>query len=266
MIHSNFKSLLSTRQIIVGATLLLWGSLWGLRPGVFFLPPFSLLILSFFIIVLALKNHLRGVRFITLLVPPVLLYFATFFFLSTLPVHSPLWYLIFLFFAPLVYASLLSQNIFAVAVRKEEGTMPLLRAAHTASFIVVIATSFLFFSYLYNRPLSYLEQLFYVFLAVFFLSFCYFWSLSLDSTQGFSPTRILVRNSGFATFLILEAVVVAGFFPLKFSTRGLLLSTLLYSVLGIGRHRVRGELTLRIVFEYLFVLLLVLALMVFFPS
>lgn len=254
---------LSTRSAIILTSVFLWVSLWSLRANLFpvdlagAILPFISLIVSFIL----LREHAKGIRFFTLLTPPVMLFTATLLLLTTLSSGSLLWLIIWGLYGPLSYVTYLSQNIFAVGAQKEEGeAMPLLRAAQTTAFTVAVATGFLLYSYVYNIPFSFLEQLLIVFLGTFALSLPYLWSFSLEETIS---RRYFLVSLAFA-FFALEGALAASFFPLKFSTRGLLLSTLLYSMLGLSRYRNKNELTLRILGEYGVVLVLVIVLSAFF--
>ena len=166
---------------------------------------------------------------------------------------APLWYIIWGAFLPLFYTTLLSVNIFAVAASQGDRIVPLVRAASTASFVATIATSFLFFSFVYSVDSSFLWQLCVVFVVTTLLCVQYLWSLSLGNVVLMRT----VQYSALIGFLLLQVALVASFFPITFAPRALILSTSLYSMLGIARQQVLHTLKMRVVMEYAFVIAVV---------
>jgi len=71
-----------------------------------------------------------------------------------------------------------------------------------------------------------------------------------------------MKEAGLATTLFVEVALVLTFFPLKYSTRGLLLTTFLYCILGLSRARREGDMTSRIIAEYAMVVGIVILLMI----
>ncbi len=247
------------RQQFIIVVLLEWFSfyLWRqVNPEVYFSYGGLFILGALILIVFALRENMQGMRRFMLPALPLSLYVATLCLLTTLSIGSPLWYLVWVIYLPFSYIALLSVNIFGVASRREERSIPLLRAAHTTAFIDTVVVGFIFYSFIYNLPLLLFTQLSLVFGVTVLLVFNYFWTLSLEENVRWTYLALAI----IAALLLTQAALVASFFPLKFSTRGLLLSTILYSLVGVVRYRIIGELTSRIMLEYGVVILLVLGL------
>ncbi|OGC58828.1 hypothetical protein A3A70_00500 [candidate division WWE3 bacterium RIFCSPLOWO2_01_FULL_42_11] len=241
--------------LTVGFTWLLMGVLF-LNLGI---PPIVILILAFLagsiLTYFSIREGASHRDIWILLLLPVLLQLGTSLFIYSLPNKSPLAIVVWLMYLPLGYATILGANIFNVARAK---TIPLLRVAQTTYFIITLATIFIFISMIHLHALNWLLLLIISGVICYFLVWQYLWTFNQEHPR--SP--IFMKEAGLATTLFVEVALVLTFFPLKYSTRGLLLTTFLYCILGLSRARREGDMTSRIIAEYAMVVGIVILLMI----
>ena len=96
---------------------------------------------------LSLREDLRGVEWLTLLILPVMYSLAAGFFYYLLPNHFLSRLVVSLVFLVGLYAILLTENIYSVAAVR---TIQLVRAAHAVGFLMTVLTTVLLFNVLYS--------------------------------------------------------------------------------------------------------------------
>ncbi len=142
-----------------------------------------------------------------------------------------------------IYLLLLAQNVFNVASIR---TIPLYRAASTASFLFTILSAF----FLYN--VIYAFNLIFIFNGVAVFAFSYplivqgLWILEMKDKIDVS---ILIQS--FILSIILgEFALCFSFWPMSNVIWSLSLSSSLYVLLGLSTQMLRGRITNRVVWEY----------------
>lgn len=143
-----------------------------------------------------------------------------------------------------IYLLLLAQNVFNVASIR---TIPLYRAASTASFLFTILSAF----FLYN--VIYAFNLLFIFNGVAVFAFSYpmivqgLWTLEMKDKIDVS---ILIQS--FILSIILgELALCFSFWPMSNVIWSLSLSSGLYVLLGLTTQMLRGRITNRVVWEYM---------------
>lgn len=195
-------------------------SLWALREGLNLTKAIILLILpAFFTVAVASFYFLLPVRWLTRL--PVAFFFGLTFYLL-----------------------LLSQNVFNVAAIR---TIPLYRAASTATFLFTLLSSFFIFNVIYAFKLLFFWNAILVFLVSFPLILQVLWSLEMEDRVGLP---IIVQSLVLALILG-ELALAFSFWPMATTIWSLSLSSSMYVAVGITTQALRERLNKRMIWEYL---------------
>lgn len=142
----------------------------------------------------------------------------------------------------LLYLILLSQNVFSVASQR---TIPLYRAASTASLIFTMLTAILLFSVVYTFRLTFYMNSVLVALMSFILSISILWNVEMETIKN----QIIVY-SFVISLLVGQLALALSFWPILPMLWSVSLSIYLYSLLGLLHHYLKDRLTGRLIFEY----------------
>ncbi len=142
------------------------------------------------------------------------------------------------------YLLLLAQNVFNVAAIR---TIPLYRAASTASFLFTLLSAFFIYNVIYAFHLLFLWNGLAVGVSSFPLIVQSLWSLEMkDKIQA----SYLIQS--FILSLVLgELALSFSFWPMSNVIWSLSLSSSLYVLLGLAMQELRGRATKNVVWEYL---------------
>ncbi len=147
-------------------------------------------------------------------------------------------------FGFLFYLLLLSQNVFNVAAQR---TIPLYRAASTASMVFTILASFLVFSVLHALNLLFIWN---GILAVFLslpLVLQNLWSLEMEDKISVSIfLQALIISLGLG-----EVALALSFWPMGHIMWAIMVSSAMYILLGLAIENHKLKLSRRVVWEYL---------------
>ena len=195
-------------------------SLWALREGLNLTKTVILLILPiFFTVAVASFYFLLPVRWLTRL--PAAFFFGLFFYLL-----------------------LLSQNVFNVAAIR---TIPLYRAASTATFLFTLLSGFFVFNVIYAFKLLFLWNGLLVFAVSFPLILQVLWSIEMEDRVVLS----IVVQSLILALILGELALDFSFWPMATTIWSLALASAMYVLVGITTQVLRGRLDRRMVWEYL---------------
>ncbi len=195
-------------------------SLWALREGLNLTKAVILLILpTFFTVAVASFYFLLPVRWLTRL--PAAFFFGLFFYLL-----------------------LLSQNVFNVASIR---TIPLYRAASTATFLFTLLSGFFIFNVIYAFKLLFLWNGLLVFAVSFPLILQVLWSIEMEDRVVLS----IIVQSLILALILGELALALSFWPIATTIWSLSLSSSMYVLVGITTQVLRGRLDKRMVWEYL---------------
>ena len=204
----------------------------------------GLFILSYTLSVWALWEGLNLTKAVVLMVLPTFftLAYASFYFLlpvrwlTRLPVAST--------FGLIFYLLLLAQNVFNVASLR---TIPLYRAASTASFLFTLLSAFFLFNVIYAFNLWFFWNGLAVFIISFPLILQVLWSIQMEDKVS---TAVLVQS--FILSVILGELALAfSFWPTPNTIWPLILSSSMYVLLGLTSQVLRAKVNRRVVWEYL---------------
>jgi len=218
-------------------------------PAIFILTLFSIILTLW-----SLWEALLGIRFF---LTPILPSFFTagvglFYFLLPANIFSRLPVVI--LYTILIYALLLTENIFSVAAIR---TIQLLRAAHGVGFFLTLLAAFFIFDTIFSFRFSGWGNSFLVFLSSFPLFLHGLWSVNLEERL---TERIWVYAMGLS-FITAEMAFVASFMPVSITMASLFLTTIIYVTLGLSQAEFQERLFRQTVYEYLMVGLIVLLVM-----
>ncbi len=242
------KLSLSKRQkIVIATTIITIGLMYTQLVNLFVRTNFIIAFgaLTFLVSLWALWEGMNRVKALTLLLLPTLfaLGVASFYFLlplrwlTRLPVDG--------LFALTMYFLLLSQNVFNVASSR---TIPLYRAASTATFVYTIATAILLLHILHAFSLGFIWNGLIAFVICFLLSIPILWSIEMEGLSG----KILIYSLALSLSLG-EFALVLSFWPIPSNSLmwAIALSSLLFILLGICLDYFRDRLSRREVYLYL---------------
>lgn len=198
----------------------------------------------------ALREDLRGIEWLSLLILPTLFTAAVSLFYFLLPVRWLTRVPVAALYGLGMYALLLTENIYNVAANR---TIGLLRAAHTVGFLITLVTNFL----LINTVLAFrffpLYNSLIVGILAFLLIFQALWSIELSPTVG----RRVWQLSLTLSVIMSELTLVFSFWPIKTTMLALFLTTCLYSLVGMAQQYIADKLYKKTVSEFLWVSLIV---------
>lgn len=148
---------------------------------------------------------------------------------------------IFLFLS--FYLLMLSQNVFNVSSIR---SIPLYRAATSTSFIFTIATSVFLYSVIFTLNLPF----YWNGLAVLVISFPLFlqtlWSIGMDTINS-----RLILYSLVMSIIVGETALVMSFWPVSPVERSLLITPIIYSMMGIIDEYMKEKLSRIAIYEYI---------------
>ncbi len=146
-------------------------------------------------------------------------------------------------FGLMFYLLLLAQNVFNVAAIR---TIPLYRAASTASFLFTLLSAFFIFNVIYAFNLLFLWNGVVVFLICFPLVLQSFWTINMDDKV--SPAIFI--QSLVLSLVLAELALSFSFWPMPTTIWSLALSSSMYVLLGLTTQYLRGKVSKRVVWEY----------------
>lgn len=195
-------------------------SLWSLWEGLNLTKAFVLMVLpTFFTLAVASFYFLLPIRWLTRL-PVAFLFGLTF------------------------YLLLLAQNVFNVASLR---TIPLYRAASTASFLFTLLSAFFIYHVIFAFNLLFLWNGVLVALISFPLILQGLWSIQMDD----KITAAIIIQSFILSLILGELALSLSSWPSPTTIWSLTLSSAMYVLLGLTTQKLRGRLSSRVVWEYM---------------
>lgn len=141
------------------------------------------------------------------------------------------------------YLLLLAQNVFNVASLR---TIPLYRAASTASFLFTLLSAFFIYHVVFAFNLLFLWNGLMIFLVSFPLVLQVLWSISMEDRI---PVAALAQSL-ILSLVLGELALSFSFWPVPVTIQSLALASAMYVLLGLTTQHLRGKLNRRIVWEY----------------
>lgn len=209
-----------------------------------FLGVFVLFVLSYIITAWALYDDLHGVEWITIIPFPSFYALAVSLFYFLLPENFITRIFILALFGVGMYALYLTANIYSVAKAR---TIQLLRAAHTIGLLFTLLISALLSNTIFSLHLPFWQNGLLLGIIHFPLIFMSLWAIKLQSDID----RRIVSYSLFSAFLIGELGVALSFFPISVWTASLLITSLMYVLLGLLVNLFQERMFRNTIWEYL---------------
>lgn len=201
-------------------------------------------ILAYILSVFSLWEGLNLIKGIVLMILPTFFTVAVASFYFLLPVRWLTRLPVAISFGLIFYLLLLAQNVFNVASLR---TIPLYRAASTASFLFTLLSAFFLFNVIYAFNLLFIWNGLAIFLISFPLILQVLWSLDMEDKVS---TAIWVQS--FILSLVLGELSLAfSFWPTPTTIWPLILSSSMYVLVGLTTQVLRGRVNRRVVWEYL---------------
>lgn len=234
------------RQKIVFSSLILSVGLLSTQLVPFYLTYkfiFALGILAYLLSLWSLLEGINKLKAVVLMILPTLftLSVASYYFL--LPIRWLTRLPVAFIFGLSFYSLLLAQNVFNVASIR---TIPLYRAASTVAFLFTLITAFLLFNVIFSFNLFFIWNGVVISLLSFPLILQIIWSVEMDSLSS-----SVILTSVFLSLVIGEVALSLSFWPILGPMGSLLLSAVVYLILGVITHHMRDRLTRGAVTEYL---------------
>ena len=152
------------------------------------------------------------------------------------------------FFGLSFYLLLLSQNIFNVSSIR---TIPLYRAASTANFLATVFSAFCLFSVIHALNLGFAWNGLAVALISFPLNLQVLWTIEMEERV----TPYIIVQSLIISLVLAEMALIFSFWPTESKIRAYavaaVLTSAMYSLLGVTTHHLRDRLSPKIIREYL---------------
>ena len=216
---------------------------------------------AYILSVWVLFDDLKGVEWLTLMVLPTMFTLGSGLFSNFLPSAVPRMFgrafqlesalllagmfkiIYFVLFAVGMYGVLLIENIFSVASIR---TIQLFRAAKSVNFILTLISSLFFYTVALSFKLPFWWVMTMVFVTSFILCFPSLWSVDLKGDL----VKEAIRYSLAMSWVIAIASVALSFWPVKPFMGGLMLTSLLYGLLGVMEQRLSTRVYMESLWEY----------------
>lgn len=203
-----------------------------------------------------LREDIRGIEWLTLLLLPALFTTAVSLFYFLLPVRWLTRVPVATLYAIGIYALLLTENIYSVALGR---SIALLRAAHSVGFLLTLVTYFLLVSTILSFHWSFLATALVVGVITFFLALQSLWAIELEERVS---TRVL-RISSALSIVFFDLSWVFSFIPVKLILVALFLTTCFYSSVGMAQQYIVEKLYKKTVIEFFSVSAIVFIIVLF---
>lgn len=206
---------------------------------------FLLGVVTYFLTAWFLRQDLKKIGWVVVLLPPTcfVVFASLFYFL--LPEGILIRILILILFGIGIYALLLTENIFSVASSFQ--AIQLLRAAQAVGFLITLVTAFFGYNTIFSfKSIGWVNASL-TFLISFPLILSALWSISLEE-------RLTKRTFSYSLILSLIVSQIAffiSFWPLTITTASLFLVSFLYVALGMSQSYFAGRLFKNTLREFL---------------
>lgn len=212
---------------------------------------FILALSSYFLSAWSLREDLKKVEWFTLLSLPTMFTISLGIFYFLLPVRWLTRVPVAVLYAVGMYAILLVENIYNVAVNR---SIQLLRVAHAVGFLLSMVTLFL----LLNTVFSFRLHSYWNFILTFIISF----PITLQSLWSTKLTEDRIEKEVylygfFVSFVISQLAFIISFWPLKPILASLFLSSVFYTVSGVVQQYFAKKLFRKNIIEYVQVFFLI---------
>lgn len=158
-----------------------------------------------------------------------------------------------------MYVLFLSENIFSVASIR---TIQLARSASAVSFLLSLFISFLLYDIVYSFRFPFYINMFLVYLISFMVFFHWCWTINLEEKIS---KKIIVYSLVFSLGLSQVAGAIS-FWPMTVVVSSILLTSIMYVILGLSQADLSSRLFPKTIKEYLMIGLAVIIILLTYTS
>lgn len=203
----------------------------------------GLAVLAYILSVWSLWEGLNITKAFVLMILPTLFTVGVASFYFLLPVRWLTRLPVALIFGLTFYLLLLAQNVFNVASLR---TIPLYRAASTASFLFTLLSVFFIYNVVFAFNLLFFWNGLIIILISFPLILQVLWSIQMEDRIS----AAIVVQSAVLSLVLGELALSFSFWPMYPIIWPLSLSSAMYILLGLSTAKLRGRINKRVVWEY----------------
>lgn len=215
-----------------------------------------LALLTYLLTAWSLYEDIKGCEWLVLFILPVSSTILFSLFYSLLPARWISRVVITLIFAIGMYATLLVENIYNVAVQR---SIQLLRAAHSIGLLTSLVVIFLGTSVIFSLRLSFWQNILLFFPLIFLLSLQSLWSVKLEAAIS---KEILLYALGISLG-VGEVSLVLSFWPVQIATVSLFIAAGFYALTGICQLYLSERLFKNTIREYILVFIFTILITIF---
>lgn len=219
---------------------------------------FALSLLTVFLLYLCLREDLKGNFSWQLFILPFFFSLAFGLFYLLVPARYITRIIMTTLYAIGLYALFLSKNIFTVSSIR---TIALLSSARTVTVALTLLSYFFLSNVVFSLHLNLFLTLFLVFLYTFPIVLQAIWIHTFEKKDFSSILWVTLL-----TVCLLEVAILLWFWPSSPTLIALFLSGIFYSILGLSHGWFEMRLFKGVIWEYLWVMLILLIVLVFFTS
>lgn len=201
---------------------------------------------TMFLSIFALWGELSGIKYFLLLLLPVYFVMGSTLFYFLLPVRWLTRLPFAIVFGISVYLLMLTSNIYNVAAIR---TIGLLRAAHAVGLLFSLVSIFFLANVLFSFHLPFYLTVPISAIMTFPLYLVGLWSFELED---FVSQRVLLF-AGIFSLITAQVTFVLSFWPITPINGALVISTIMYVLLGLSQFEFAEKLKRRIVYEHVIV-------------
>lgn len=236
-------------RFVIGAlasgALLLFSTFFFFDKAVFFIPLFILV--TYFLVYFAVLEGVDKSEWLMLFLTPVIFSVAFYLFYFLFPVRWLTRLPFIAIYTVLIYAILLTSNIFNVGVEK---SLQLYRAAFSVNYFFHAIIVFLIANILFAVRLNFLLNALVIGASVFPLALQLYWTIKLN----LELERDLFLYAGFTATVLAQIALVLSFVPFRPAIMALVVTASYYSVGGLVTALIDTRLFKQTIREYLIVL------------
>ena len=200
-------------------------------------------VLAYLLSLWALWEGLDKFKAVVLMILPMAFTLAVSSYYFLLPVRWLTRISVAVIFGLIFYTLLLSQNVFNVASIR---TIPLYRVASTTVFVLTLITAYLLFNVMFSLNFAFYWNALMALVISFPLVLQVIWSIEME---GLSP--LVLTYSIVISLITAEIGLALSFWPISNAMASLVLSTSLYTTVGMSTHHLRERLSRGVVLEYI---------------
>ncbi|HUD18902.1 MAG TPA: hypothetical protein VMR81_00450 [Patescibacteria group bacterium] len=200
-------------------------------------------LVTYWMTAFALRENLRGIKWVTLLLLPTLFTLSISLFYFLLPTRWLTRVPFLALYAVGMYALMLTENIYHVA---SERTIALLRAAHSVGYLITLTTYFLLVQTVLAFRFPGITNTILVGVISFFLVFQSLWSVVLEETVSKRVWAVTVAVS----LVLTELAWLFSYLPTQSTLIVLFVMTSFYGMVGMAQQYLVEKLYKKTVVEF----------------